>query len=151
MTLDELGNLKPRDAARRTNRSSEEELPEPPGGVRCERCREGGLLPIAYVNVDGSPSMGVSCCSCRWGEFYYHIFSGQGMKPTYYDNWPEANAKPSLMEYHEIVEESKRLYHLLRKSRGMPYRNEDGEWIDERLQTVTGEDGIERPNDDIPD
>ncbi len=95
--------------------------------------------------------MGVACCNCAWGQFYYTIFASQAMKPSYYDNWPKENANTSLQEYQEICAASKRKFHELRRARGMPYRDEKGRWIDETQKTVTTQEDEVVYDDEIPD
>jgi len=108
--------------------ASADDIPIPPEGVRCDRCRRAGILPVAYMTTDGIPAIGQAMCHCDWGRFYYAVFASQGMMPTDYDNWE--TALTSSREYHEVNAHAKTTYHQLRKSRGMPYRGEDGNWID---------------------
>lgn len=101
----------------------------PSADTVCKRCGNTGLLPVAYKTVDGEPALGVACCNCEWGEFYYAVFTQQGMNPTYYDNWPEKLTNKTLDTYHNIVEFARQLYWAMRKEAGLGYRDLGGAWV----------------------
>lgn len=142
----------PTKAAGKNYKGDRSSIQDPPMGHRCGRCRESGILPVAYVTTEGVPAIGYSCCNCKWGSYYYEVFSAQGMSPMYYDNWPVENADNTLTEYHDICAAAKKRYQGFRRAKGMPYRDERGAWIDERMKTKTTEDSVEYHDEDqIPD
>lgn len=140
-----IGDKEPRDAATRRstgNGVDETYLETPDAGFKCRRCNNTGLLPVAYITVDNMPDEGVACCGCEWGKFYYEVFRKQGMKPTYYEDWPAAHVDKTLVHYLDIVKDTRERYWNFRRERGLPYRDDAGAWIDPRQQTKTTDDGV---------